>query len=320
MEDLIDNLFLKYLNNDIINKKDDASPVPEIKGVPVISTDTFVVDPIFFPGGNIGKLSICGTVNDLAVTGAIPLYLTVGFILEEGLPIKHLEKIIISMAEVSREANVKIVAGDTKVVERGKGDKIFINTTGVGMIGDKLKLSDENIKLGDKVIINGSIAEHGLAILMERNQMDFSTSIKSDCCTLSDLIVTLLSETNGIKFMRDPTRGGMATVLNEIATRYNVGIEIEEEKVPLGDEIKSLCKILGLDPLYLANEGKVLIIADREKSEKIVDIMRRHPYGRNSSIIGTIVDNNDQQVYLKTRIGGKRIITKLMHDMLPRIC
>lgn len=317
---LIDNIFLKYLNNDILKQKDDSSLLPEIKGKPLITTDSFVVNPIFFPGGDIGKLAVCGTVNDLAVSGAVPLYLTAGFILEEGFPVKQLEEIIKSMADTAWKANVLVVAGDTKVVEKGKGDNIYINTTGVGAIVNNNSLTDEVIKNDDKIIISGSIGEHGLTILKKRKGMNFNDSLKSDCCILSDFIKNILDKTKGVKFMRDPTRGGIATVLNEISDKYKVSIKIKEVSIPTNQEVNSLCKILGLDPLYLANEGKVLMIAAEEYSEKIVEIMRRYEQGRNACIIGSITGDKQSQVLLETKIGGKRIINKLIRDILPRIC
>lgn len=318
MDKLIDNLFFNYLDNNILKQKDDSSILPEIQGKPVISTDSFVVDPIFFPGGDIGKLAVSGTVNDLAMSGAKPLYLTAGFILEEGFAIQELEKVLKSMARTAAEAQVKVVAGDTKVVEKGKGDKIYINTSGVGVIEEKV--INNNIEKGDKIIINGTIGEHGLTILKERKNIDFETDIKSDCCVLTELVNTVLTNSEGVKFMRDPTRGGIATVLNEIADKYNVAINIKEENIPIKREVKSLCNILGLDPLYLANEGKVVIIADKEESKRIVEIMKQNKYGRNSCIIGTINNNKDSSVTLKTKIGGERIINKLIGDMLPRLC
>jgi len=319
MEQLINDVFLNYFDNEILYQKNDSAILSEIEGEPVISTDSFVVNPIFFPGGDIGKLAICGTINDLAVSKATPLYISAGFILEEGFPIKHLKRVVRSMANAAQKANVKIVTGDTKVVEKGKGDKIYINTTGFGSIKEEIN-KDDDIKKGDKVIINGTIGEHGLTILTERKEMSFKTSIKSDCCILSNFIRKVLNRTEGIKFMRDPTRGGIATVLNEICDRYDVGININEEDIPFQKEVKSLCKMMGLDPLYLANEGKVILIVDEEKSEKIVEIMQFFEKGKQACIIGSINQSEEGQVCMKTKIGGKRIINKLIGNNLPRIC
>ncbi|HLV09567.1 MAG TPA: hydrogenase expression/formation protein HypE, partial [Halanaerobiales bacterium] len=294
--------------------------IPEISGKAVVSTDSFVVNPLFFPGGDIGKLSVCGTINDLAMSGARPLYLTAGFILEEGFKLRDLEEIIKSMATEAQEAKVEIVAGDTKIVEKGKGDRIYINTTGIGVIDNLKTAVTRNIQKGDKIIINGNIGEHGLTILKERQGLDFNLALKSDCCALYDLIRNILNNNNGIKFLRDPTRGGIAAVLNEIALRFNLGIEISEEKIPLRQEVKGLCRILGLDPLYLANEGKVILIADGTESERIVETMRRHQYGKQARIIGTITGNEEAQVYMKTRIGGKRVIKWVTGEILPRLC
>ncbi len=317
-EKLIDNYFIKYFNNDILVQKRDSVSLPVFKGKAVVSTDSFVIKPIFFPGGDIGKLAVCGTINDIVMSGATPLYLTAGFILEEGLKVKELEKVIESMAVTAREANVKIVAGDTKVVEKGNGDKIYINTTGIGVLENEI--FTDSIKKGDKIIINGSIGEHGLTVLKERKDLKFDTPLKSDCCILTGLIKKVMEESRGIKFMRDPTRGGIATVLNEISEKYNLNIQIDEEKIVIKKEVKSLCRILGVDPLYLANEGKVLIIADEKESDRIVDIMKSHKYGKNSSVIGSITGDENSMVYVNTKIGGKRIINKLIGDMLPRIC
>lgn len=315
---LIEEEILKYLGNEILNELLDSA-IFELKGKLAFTTDSFVVNPIFFNGGDIGKLAIYGTVNDLSVMGAKPLYLSIGFILEEGTTFEEFRKILNSIKIASEECGIKIVTGDTKVVEKGKGDKIFINTSGIGIIEDDLDWRKREIKEGDIVIINGEIGEHGLCIMLQRLGVKIGEEVKSDLAPLNSLILPLLKISPGIKFMRDPTRGGVAGVLNEIAQRYNVEIEIEEEKIPIKPWVKSASEILGIDPLYSANEGKVIIIADKKEEEKIIDFMKNHPLGKEAKVIGE-VKGKGNRVYLKTRIGTRRIVDPLKKDLLPRIC
>jgi hydrogenase expression/formation protein HypE len=318
MSSLIDELMLKKFNNTILSELTDSA-ILKSSGEKQLcfTTDSYVVNPLFFPGGDIATLAINGTVNDLSVMGAKPLYVSCSFILEEGLDWSILDKITTSMAKASRQAGVQIVTGDTKVVEKGSVDKVFINTSGVGFLQKELILSKKDIKAGDKLIINGEIGAHGLAVMSKRE--DFKTDIKSDCAPLWKLIEVMLS-VGGIKFMRDPTRGGVATVLCEIADNSAFGIAIKEESLPIPENVNSFSEILGLDPLYIANEGKVIAVVTEDKAPIILSKMKSHVLGKKASIIGEITDNNKGKVILETAIGGKRIIERLVGDQLPRIC
>ena len=318
---LIKDLFYKHFTNEYLAQENDSTVLPKINGKLAVTTDSFVINPLFFKGGDIGKLSICGTVNDLAMSGAKPLYITVGFIIEEGLLISDLEKIVISMAETAKEAKVKIVTGDTKVVEKGSGDGIFINTTGIGVIEDSnLYIGGDKASAGDKIIISGTIGDHGIAIMNMRKNLDFDMEIESDCGLLNGLIESILNTSKKVKVLRDPTRGGVATTLNEIAKHSLVSMEIDEEKLPIKEEVSSMCDVLGLDPLFIANEGKLLVIAESEDAEKILNTMKKHPMGKDAAIIGEVVNDEKNRVYLKTEIGGKRIINMPEGELLVRIC
>lgn len=348
MHKLISELFVDKFDNEILGELSDSAVIKSLNSrendSPVLfTTDSYVVNPLFFPGADIGKLAICGTINDLAVMGAVPLYISSGFIIEEGLEYEVLKRITESMANTAREEKVKIVTGDVKVVEKNSADKLFINTSGIG-IGEKgISLSKKKIEPGDKIIVSGSIGEHGLAILAARGDFDFKTEIKSDCAPLTDLIQKIINPrqslparkaglpagrglssqsavTHGIKFMRDPTRGGLATTLNEIVDGMDFGIKIDEEYIPIKEQVKALCEILGLDPLYVANEGKVVVIVSRGDAQAILGLMRQHPLGRESQIIGEIIKEPNQKVIMKTEVGGSRIIDMLTGDQLPRIC
>ena len=316
---LLKELIFPAFSNPILNKSEDAAVI-KLKGKTAFTTDSFVVQPIFFPGGDIGKLAVCGTVNDLAVMGAKPLYLTAACIVEEGLEIKELEKIIKSMARAADISGVKIVGGDLKVVEKNACDKIFINTTGLGLIPEKINISAGNARPKDAIIINGFIGEHAAAIMSARQDYKLKTFIKSDCCALNHLIAAILTVSGNIHVMRDPTRGGVATTLNEIAQQSNVEIQIEEDQVPVSDSVRGVCEILGLDPLYLANEGKVLVFVPEKDSGKIVSAMRKHPLGRKTRIIGIVTRKNAPGVILRTAIGSTRILDMLTGEQLPRIC
>lgn len=316
---LIKEVFQAAFCDEILEEEGDAAQLPLLPGRVAVSTDTFVIHPLEFPGGDIGKLAVAGTVNDLAVSGAIPQYLTVGFILEEGLPIERLKKIVDSMAQTARGAGVRIVAGDTKVVERGKGDGIYINTTGIGYYPVVGRLGFERIEPGDCVLINGGIAEHAVAVLSERAGIGFSQSLKSDCRPLNIMINALLEQFHGIRFMRDPTRGGVATTLKEIALHTGMDMEIQEEWLPVRPQIRGALELLGMEPYYMANEGKVLIIASSEEADRIVEFLRQFPDQKLAGIIGT-VKKGSGNVLLKTPFGGTRNLGMLSGAPLPRIC
>ncbi|MBM7870429.1 hydrogenase expression/formation protein HypE [Clostridium pascui] len=318
---LIKDIFYHYFKNDILLQQNDASILHKLSGKIAVTTDSFVVSPTFFKGGDIGKLSICGTVNDLAVSGAKPLYITAGFILEEGLSIDILEKVVISMAETARKADVYIVAGDTKVVERGKGDKIYINTTGIGIVEDnKEVLGIEKIKQGDKVIISGTLGDHGMCIMSEREELGFDVSIKSDCAPLNDITRNILSVSKNVKIMRDPTRGGLATTLNEIAEQRGISIMLYEKEIPVKKEVLGMCEMLGFDPLYVANEGKIVLIVSNEDAETVLNVMKKNSLGEDAKIIGAVINDGKDKLYLKTEAGGTRILNMYEEEMLPRIC
>ncbi|WP_133016833.1 hydrogenase expression/formation protein HypE [Clostridium cuniculi] len=318
---LIDNLFYKYFNNEFLLQKNDSSVLPVINGKIAMSTDSFVINPIFFEGGDIGKLAVCGTINDICMSGAKPLYISVGFIIEEGLPISELEKVVQSIAKTANEAGVEIVTGDTKVVEKGSCDKIYINTTGIGIIEEnRAYLGGDKVKNGDKIIISGTLGDHGMCIMNKRENLGFESSIKSDCCLLNKLIEDILSASNNVKVLRDPTRGGLATTLNEIIEHSNISIEIEEEFIPVKPEVDAMCEILGLDPLFIANEGKVVVIVDKNDADNVLNIMRQNPVGKDSVLLGEAIKDGKNKLYLKTKIGGRRIINMPEGEILVRIC
>lgn len=318
---LIDKLFYKYFNNELLSQKNDSTVLPFINGKIAMSTDSFVINPIFFEGGDIGKLSICGTVNDICMSGAKPLYISVGFIIEEGLSINDLEKIVQSMAKTANEAGVKIVTGDTKVVERGSCDKIYINTTGIGIIEEDNKyLSGDKVKPGDKIIISGTLGDHGMCIMNKRENLGFESNIKSDCCLLNELIKDILSASKNVRVLRDPTRGGLATTLNEIIEHSNVSMEIQEDDIPVKEEVAAMCDILGMDPLFIANEGKLVVIVDKNDADNVLSIMKKNPVGEGSVLLGEVINDGKNKLYLKTNIGGKRIINMPEGEILVRIC
>lgn len=320
--DLISNIFVKHFDNPILRKQTDSALL-EINAENIAyTTDSYVVDPIFFPGGNIGKIAIAGTVNDLAVSGAIPLYLSVGFIIEEGFPLADLETIVKTMAEEAKKAGVSIVTGDTKVVNRGKADKVFINTSGIGILKkEQFSISTgENVKIGDKIIVNGSIADHGITILSERNELNLRADVKSDCACLNNLIQKVKDSGASIKFMRDATRGGLATVLTELVQDRAYGLEIDELDLVVNENVRGMCELLGFDPLYVANEGKVLMVVDANDADNVLEIMKSDALGKDASIIGEIVDTHHGKGWVTTSIGGKRIIDMLAGEQLPRIC
>lgn len=317
---LIQDMFVSQFDNPALNIMHDGA-ILNINGTKLAyTTDSYVVNPIFFPGGDIGSLAINGTINDLAMCGAKPLYISAGFIIEEGFSIRELWQVVLSMKTAAETAGVSIVTGDTKVVERGKGDKIFINTSGIGIIDECVNISPLNCKPGDIIIINGRIAEHGIAIMSKREGFEFGTEIISDCASLNGIVESILNVTKNIHTMRDPTRGGVASVLNEIAASANVGIVIEDNNIPISEQVKGACEILGFDPLYVANEGKMLVFVAPEDSENILKTMRNHPLGRDSAIIGKVTAGNPGMVLMKTSIGSMRIVDMLTGEQLPRIC
>ena len=313
-KELIEEVFLKHFNFPELHTLQDATYLPGLSKI-AVTTDSYVVRPLFFPGGDIGKLSISGTVNDLTVSGALPRYITVGFIVEEGLPIETLERVVSSMAETARSAGVKIVAGDTKVVEKGKCDGIYINTAGVGEV--VRELSPELVKPGDKVIVTGFVGDHGIAISLAREEFEVETPVESDCAPLNSLLTSLF-ELPGLRFMRDPTRGGLATVLVELSESSNSGIRVYESEIPVREEVRFICDMLGYDPLYLANEGKAVVVVSEEDTERALQLLRSHPLGQNASVIGEVT--SEPGVTLVTSIGGLRRLELLEEDPLPRIC
>ena len=315
-KDLIEKVFLKYLNCEELRPLEDASYINLNNQKTAITTDSYVVRPLFFPGGDIGKLSVCGTVNDLIVSGAVPRYLSIGFIIEEGFQIKSLEDILKSIKETSKNSGVRIVTGDTKVVEKNKCDGVYINTTGVGEIVKPMLLND--VSDGDMIIATGTMGDHGTAVALAREEFNIDAPVESDCAALNDLLMPLF-EIKGIKWMRDPTRGGLATVLAEVSENTKLGVEILEDSVPVREDVRFISDMLGYDPLYLANEGKAVIIASGESAEEVIMTLRKHPLGKNAAVIGKI-SSKFKGARLRTRIGGERVLDMLEEDMLPRIC
>jgi hydrogenase expression/formation protein HypE len=321
MNDLIRDTFLPPLDNPILRVGDDAGAVkPNPYTQLAISTDCHVVSPLFFPGGDIGKLAVCGTVNDVAMLGAIPQYLTVGFILEEGLEIETLELVVQSMKSAAEEAGVQIVAGDTKVVQRGKADGLYITTAGIGIIQSGLKLGGSYAQPGDIVIISGPIGDHGIAVLGARGELGFETSIESDCAPLNHLIKVILDTSDNIHVFRDPTRGGVASALNEIAIQSKVGITLFEQDIPVRPSVQAACEMLGFDPLYIANEGKLITIAGRKDADLLIERMRKTEYGEEAVVIGEVHEASKGRVLLRTKYRSTRVVDVLSGEILPRIC
>ena len=325
MKDLIDDVFVSAFDNDALAPLEDQARF-DLAALSAhgdrlaFTTDSYVVHPLFFPGGDIGKLAVCGTINDLAVGGATPLYLSCAVIIEEGMPVEQLRQVALSMAEAAAAAGVQIVTGDTKVVHRGACDKLFITTTGIGVIRAGVDLGVARARPGDVVIVNGLLGDHGAAILCARGDMQLDSPIESDCAALHGLIETLLAAAPGTRFIRDATRGGVATVLNEIADASHVGIEIDEASTPIREEVRGFCEILGLDPLYLANEGKIVIVAPPDEAEAALVALHNHPLGKLASVIGIVNDGEAGRVTMRTVFGGRRIVDMLVGDQLPRIC
>jgi len=317
--DLISHTIFPALANPLLAGMDDAA-VFEINGRVAFTTDSFVVSPLFFPGGDIGRLAVCGTVNDLSVMGARPLYLSLGLIIEEGLPAADLERIMQSIRQAAAEAAVQVVTGDTKVVEHGSADRLFINTSGLGVIPGDLALSGSKVRPGDQIILSGSLGEHGIAVMAQRENLRFSVPVISDCAPLNGLITRMLESRPEIHCMRDPTRGGLATTLNEIAAQSKVSLRIYEERLPVKTAVSAACEMLGLDPLYLANDGKLIAFCAPGSAQSVVETMRRHPHGAEAAIIGEVTEGRPGRVVMQTRLGASRIIEMLSGELLPRIC
>ncbi len=318
MHDLIGS-FLPELANPLLEKLEDAA-VFDASGRLAFTTDSYTVNPIFFPGGDIGRLAVCGTVNDLAMSGARPLYLSLALIIEEGLPVGDLKKVIASIREATAEAGVQIITGDTKVVDRGSADRLFINTAGVGIVPEGVDISVANARPGDKVILSGSIGDHGIAVLSQREGLKFHTPIPSDCAPLNGLVTDMLAASTGIRCLRDPTRGGLAVTLNDFAGQSDIGITIEESAVPIAGAVLAACELLGLDPLYIANEGKLVAIVPPEDADIVLAAMKGNKYGKAAAIIGEVVAEYPGRVVMKTNLGASRIVDVPVGELLPRIC
>lgn len=318
--ELVSRFFLPRFGNETLNRLEDQAVVDFPHGRLALTTDSFVVDPLFFPGGDIGDLAINGTVNDVCMSGATPLYLAAAFILEEGLPMATLHRVLLSMEKAARAAGVQIVTGDTKVVNRGCCDKLFITTTGVGRVPDGVSISAANLKPGDRIILSGTIADHGMAILTSREGLSFASRVQSDTASLNGLVAQMLQASPAIHAMRDPTRGGLATTLNEFAAASQVGIMLEETAIPVRPEVRGACEVLGIDPLYVANEGKLVAVVPAEVAAQVVAAMRSHPLGREAAIIGEVVAENRGLVAMRTLLGAHRIVDMPVGEQLPRIC
>jgi hydrogenase expression/formation protein HypE len=317
--DLIDKIIGPPLANPILSRMDDSA-VFDLAGKLAFTTDSYVVNPIFFPGGNIGRLAVCGTVNDLSMNGARPLYISLALIIEEGLEIDDLRRIVESVKDTADEAGVQIVTGDTKVVNRGKADQLFINTAGIGIIEHGLDISGSNARPGDIVLLSGGIGEHGIAVMSQREGIKFNVPVSSDCAPLNNLVAQMLKASPNIHSMRDPTRGGLASTLNEFARQSNVGITIIEDRIPVHDGVRGACELLGLDPLFIANEGKLVALVAPDDADRVLDTMKKNIYAPQAAIIGEVTDSHKGRVVMKTRIGSSRIIDMPVGEILPRIC
>ena len=320
MSQLIKQLFIKHLNNPLLAQGNDQASFATAAGRMVMSTDGHVISPLFFPGGDIGSLAVHGTVNDVAMAGAKPLYLAAGFILEEGFPLIDLECIVISMAKAADVAGVSVVTGDTKVVERGKGDGVYITTTGVGVVPEGVTISGDRAQPGDVVLLSGSIGDHGVAVLSKRENLDFETTIESDSAALDGLVAAMVAAVPQLHCLRDPTRGGLATSLNELAEQSGVGMQLDESAILVKAQVAAACELLGLDPLYIANEGKLIAICAESDAETLLSVMRAHSLGQDAAIIGRVVADEHQMVQMQTRFGGQRVVDWLAGEQLPRIC
>ena len=318
--EMIDKIFLPRFTNSTLEKMEDQAVLDNPGGRIAFSTDTFVVDPIFFPGGDIGDLAINGTVNDIAMSGAIPRYLSVGFILEEGLPFETLHRIILSMEKAAKLAGVQIVTGDTKVVNRGGCDKVFINTSGFGFVPDDVNISASNLEVGDKIILSGTLADHGMAVMTTREGLSFQSTVESDTAGLNHLVQDMLAVSTNIHAMRDPTRGGLATSLNEFASSSKVGIQLYGDTIPVKENVRGACEILGIDPLYVANEGKLVAVVPPNVAEEMLHAMHNNEYGKSATIIGEVTNKHPGIVAMQTGLGANRIVDMPVGEQLPRIC
>ncbi|MCX7122013.1 MAG: hydrogenase expression/formation protein HypE [Gammaproteobacteria bacterium] len=319
MHQLIEQLFFAAFSNEYLRQGNDQACFSVPKSRLVMTTDSYVISPLFFPGGDIGSLAVHGTINDIAMGGAKPLYLSVGFILEEGFPLSDLQKIVNSMGIAARKANVSIITGDTKVLEKGKGDGVFITTTGIGIVPEHVCITN-TINPGDKIILSGSIGDHGIAVMSQRQNLKFETQIISDSAALHDMTAKMFEAVPQICCLRDPTRGGVASTLNEWADQHKVGFFINENKIPIHNAVRGACELLGIDPLYVANEGKCVVVCAAQDAEKLLSVMRQHPQGKEAVIIGEAIPDPENFVQMRTSIGGMRIVDWLSGDQLPRIC
>ncbi len=320
MAQLIDELFVRHFDNKLLSQSNDQAIFTTPSGKIAMSVDGHVVSPLFFPGGDIGSLSVHGTINDVAMSGAKPLYLTAAFILEEGYPLADLEKIVISMAKAANDAEVSIVTGDTKVVEKGKGDGVFITTTGVGIVPDGIDIRGNRAQAGDAIIVNGTMGDHGVVIMSSRANLEFETTLESDSAALHTLVADMVNIAPEIHCLRDPTRGGLATTLNELALQSNVGMKLYESEIPIKTGVLSSCELLGLDPLYVANEGNLYVFVPKKNANKLLNVMKAHPLGKDAAIIGEVIEDDNNFVQMKTKFGGTRIVDWLTGEQLPRIC
>ncbi len=320
MAQLIDELFVAEFDNDLLRAGNDQAAFAAPPGRMVLATDSHVVSPLFFPGGDIGCLSVHGTINDVAMAGAVPLYLAAGFILEEGYPLADLQRIVRSMAAAAREAGVPVVTGDTKVVERGKGDGVFITTTGVGVVPPGVRIAGDRARPGDRILVSGSVGDHGVAIMSLRENLSFETTILSDTAALHELVAGMVAAVADIHCLRDPTRGGLATTLNELARQSGCGMLIDERRIPVRPQVAAACEFLGLDPLYVANEGKLVAICAADDAPALLAAMRAHPLGHAAAIIGEVIEDPHHFVQMDTSFGGRRVVDWLTGEQLPRIC
>ena len=319
-QELVGRIFARHLGNPTLLTMDDAAVLEPPPGRLAMSTDSFVVDPIIFPGGDIGSLAVHGTVNDLAMRGARPLWLTCGFVLEEGLSLELLDQVVRSMARAAREAGVLVVAGDTKVVGRGQADQLFINTAGVGVVPDGVEIGAHQAQAGDALLVSGTVGDHGVTIMAQREGLGLTTSLASDSACLYPLVEALLAACPGVHTLRDPTRGGLATALNEIAQTSKVAMELDEASLPVDPAVAGVCELLGLDPLYLANEGKLICVVQGDQAERALAVMNKHPLGGRGAIIGRVMAGHPGRVWMNTAVGGRRILDMLTGEPLPRIC